>query len=102
MIYIRNLKEKIEGLLVLDLVSMKGEKVMCKYCTGDMPEFLVDHSYPVSGAESGNPEEEPEIGWYAEILPEDKTLEFNFGINGCTFIVDRIKIKYCPMCGRKM
>lgn len=53
---------------------------MCKYCE-DMNEVIGENFYPVSGAYGDNMDEEAEVGWFARVNADAKTVDFNFGFN---------------------
>lgn len=74
---------------------------MCKYCE-DRDNVIGENCYSIMGAYGDNKDEEAEVGWYAMVNPEEKTIDFNFGFNGFTFINDQFEIKFCPICGRKL
>lgn len=74
---------------------------MCNYCK-DMDEIIGENCYLISGAHGDREDEEAEVGWYARINEEEKTIDLNFGFNGFTFINDQFRINFCPMCGRKL
>lgn len=38
----------------------------------------------------------------AAVIPDNKTLEINIGINSLPVFINEIDIEYCPMCGRKL
>lgn len=72
---------------------------MCDYCNGESILFG-SHDYECTDKTTG--EVKTVMNLDAAVIPDNKTLEINIGVNGQPVFINRIAIEYCPKCGRKL
>ena len=72
---------------------------MCDYCNGEAKLFG-SHDYECKDMTTG--EVKTVMNVDAAVIPDNKTLEINIGINSLPVFINGIEIEYCPMCGLKL
>lgn len=72
---------------------------MCDYCNGEAKLFG-SHDYECTDKTTG--EVKTVMNVDAAVIPDNKTLEINIGVNSQPVFINRIEIEYCPKCGRKL
>lgn len=72
---------------------------MCDYCNGEAKLFG-SHDYECADKATGDVKAVMNVD--AVVIPDNKILEINIGVNNLPVFINRIEIEYCPKCGRKL
>lgn len=74
---------------------------MCEYCGKEIKPIIFTN-YELSGARTESPEKAPTFSTVVSIDGDNKNILVDVGVNAVTFVLEKSKIKYCPMCGREL
>lgn len=72
---------------------------MCMYCDGE-DNLFGSRDYECKDRTTG--EVKTVMNVDAAVVPDNKTLEINIGINSLPVFINAIEIEYCPKCGREL